>query len=141
MHPFYLEKMSKILAGVPGEKPQVTSDKLPHSPSKFPCIQLWTTRRIWNCIKSDSRPYSTHPFCVAWLCLSCSAFVNYSQINYFTYLGKNQAIGDILVLCGAIMYGISNVAQEFVVKNFSRVEFLGMLGFFGTIISAIQMWV
>lgn len=77
--------------------------------------------------------------CVAWLCLSCSVFVNYSPINYFTYLGKNQAIGDILVLCGAIMYGISNVAQEFVVKNFSRVEFLGMLGFFGTIISAIQM--
>ena len=27
-------------AGVPGEKPEVTSDKLPDSPSKFPCIQL-----------------------------------------------------------------------------------------------------
>ena len=26
-----------IIAGVPGEKP---SDKLPDSPSKFPCIQL-----------------------------------------------------------------------------------------------------
>ena len=25
---------------VPGEKPYVTSDKLPDSPSKFPCIQL-----------------------------------------------------------------------------------------------------
>ena len=29
-----------IIAGVPGEKPQVTSDKLPDSPSKFPCIHL-----------------------------------------------------------------------------------------------------
>jgi len=29
-----------IIAGVPGEKPLVTSDKLPDSPSKFPCIQL-----------------------------------------------------------------------------------------------------
>ena len=28
------------IAGVPGEKPSVTSDKLPDSPSKFPCIQL-----------------------------------------------------------------------------------------------------
>lgn len=37
------------------------------------------------------------------------------------------------------MYGISNVAEEFVVKNFSRVEFLGMIGLFGSIISAIQM--
>ena len=27
-------------AGVPGEKPSVTSDKLPDSCSKFPCIQL-----------------------------------------------------------------------------------------------------
>ena len=32
--------METIIAGVPGEKPQVTSDKLPDSPSKFPCIQL-----------------------------------------------------------------------------------------------------
>ena len=29
-----------LIAGVPGEKPQVTSDKLPDSCSKFPCIQL-----------------------------------------------------------------------------------------------------
>lgn len=43
------------------------------------------------------------------------------------------------MLCGAIMYGISNVAEEFVVKNFSRVEFLGMIGLFGSFISAIQM--
>ena len=59
-------------------------------------------------------------------------------INTFL-LGKNQAIGDVLVLCGAIMYGVSNVAQEFVVKTFSRTEFLGMIGLFGSIISAIQM--
>ncbi len=57
----------------------------------------------------------------------------------FCLAGKNQAIGDVLVLCGAILYGISNVAQEFVVKNFSRVEYLGMIGLFGSIISAIQM--
>ena len=39
------------------------------------------------------------------------------------------------------MYGVSNVAQEFVVKNFSRAEFLGMIGLFGSFISAIQMYV
>lgn len=70
--------------------------------------------------------------------IACLVIADYfGSRNYGA--GKNQAIGDILVLCGAIMYGISNVAQEFVVKNFSRVEFLGMLGFFGTTISAIQM--
>ena len=29
-----------LIAGVPGEKPQVTSDKLLDSPSKCPCIHL-----------------------------------------------------------------------------------------------------
>ena len=29
-----------LIAGVPGEKPSVTSDKLPDFPSKFPYIQL-----------------------------------------------------------------------------------------------------
>ena len=59
-------------AGVPGEKSQVTSDKLPDSPFKFPCIQLWMTRRIWHCIKSHLRPYSTHPF--IWCCYVISTF-------------------------------------------------------------------
>ena len=33
-------KRITTIAGVPGEKPSVTSDKLQDSPSKFPCIQL-----------------------------------------------------------------------------------------------------
>ena len=68
-----------IIAGVPGEKPEVTSDKLPDSPSKFPCIQLWMTRRIWHCIKSHLRPYSTHPF-------------NYYDLTCFT---NNNIIGKM----------------------------------------------
>ena len=47
---------------MPGEKPYMTSDKLPDSRSKFLCIHLWMTRRIWHCIKSHLKPYSTHPF-------------------------------------------------------------------------------
>ena len=42
----------------------MTSDKLPDYPSKFPCIHLWMTRRIWHCIKRHLRPYSTHPFII-----------------------------------------------------------------------------
>ena len=34
------EKNGSAIAGVPGEKPKLTSDKLPDSLSKFPCIQL-----------------------------------------------------------------------------------------------------
>ncbi|XP_042190353.1 solute carrier family 35 member F2 [Callorhinchus milii] len=52
---------------------------------------------------------------------------------------KNILLGDLLVLGGAILYGCSNVCEEYVVKNLSRVEFLGMIGLFGTFISSIQL--
>ena len=52
----------------------------------------------------------------------------------------NNAIwGDALCLLGALLYATSNVLQESVVKTMDRVEYLGMLGFFGTIFAWIQM--
>eukprot|EP00066_Takifugu_rubripes_P020342 XP_011609608.1 PREDICTED: solute carrier family 35 member F2 [Takifugu rubripes] len=48
-------------------------------------------------------------------------------------------LGDGLVLISAVLYAISNVCQEHTVKNQSRVEFLGMMGLFGTLISGIQL--
>lgn len=52
---------------------------------------------------------------------------------------SNILLGDGLVLVSASLYAVSNVCQEYTVKNLSRVEFLGMVGLFGTIISTIQM--
>uniref|UniRef100_A0A3Q3W4Q6 Info solute carrier family 35 member F2, like n=1 Tax=Mola mola TaxID=94237 RepID=A0A3Q3W4Q6_MOLML len=52
---------------------------------------------------------------------------------------SNILLGDCLVLISATLYAVSNVCQEYTVKNLSRVEFLGMVGLFGTIISTIQM--
>ncbi|XP_078103250.1 solute carrier family 35 member F2-like [Sander vitreus] len=52
---------------------------------------------------------------------------------------SNILLGDGLVLLSASLYAVSNVCQEYTVKNLSRVEFLGMVGLFGTIISTIQM--
>ncbi|NWZ44138.1 S35F2 protein, partial [Brachypodius atriceps] len=53
--------------------------------------------------------------------------------------GSHVVIGDVLVLLGASLYAISNVSEEYIVKNLSRVEFLGMVGLFGTIISGLQL--
>ncbi|XP_061684516.1 solute carrier family 35 member F2-like isoform X2 [Syngnathoides biaculeatus] len=50
-------------------------------------------------------------------------------------------LGDGLVLLSAALYGVSNVWQEYAVKNRSRLEFLGMLGLFGSVISTAQMLV
>ncbi|KAA0702024.1 Solute carrier family 35 member F2 [Triplophysa tibetana] len=52
---------------------------------------------------------------------------------------SNILLGDGLVLVSATLYAISNVCQEYTVKNLSRVEFLGMIGLFGTVISGIQL--
>ncbi|KAI7800443.1 putative solute carrier family 35 member F2-like [Triplophysa rosa] len=52
---------------------------------------------------------------------------------------SNILLGDGLVLISATLYAISNVCQEYTVKNLSRVEFLGMIGLFGTVISGIQL--
>ncbi|KAM9317864.1 solute carrier family 35 member F2-like [Pholidichthys leucotaenia] len=52
---------------------------------------------------------------------------------------SNILLGDGLVLLSAALYAISNVCQEYTVKNRTRIEFLGMVGMFGAIISSIQM--
>lgn len=53
--------------------------------------------------------------------------------------GSNPRKGDALVVAGATLYAISNVSEEFFVKNADRVELMAMLGTFGAIISAIQI--
>ncbi|XP_024866843.1 solute carrier family 35 member F2-like isoform X2 [Kryptolebias marmoratus] len=52
---------------------------------------------------------------------------------------SNILLGDGLVMLSATLYAVSNVSQEYTVKNLSRVEFLGMVGLFGTAISTLQM--
>ncbi|EHB06656.1 Solute carrier family 35 member F1 [Heterocephalus glaber] len=53
--------------------------------------------------------------------------------------GENKLVGDLLVLGGATLYGISNVWEEHVVRTLGRVEFLGMVGLFGAFFSGIQL--
>ena len=45
----------------------------------------------------------------------------------------------MLCLVGAMLYGISNVGQEYFVRSFNRVEFLAMIGLFGTVFNGIQL--
>jgi len=41
-------------------------------------------------------------------------------------------------LSAAFLFGLSTVAEEFVVKNFDAVEFLGMMGLFGSFFLGAQ---
>ncbi|XP_071561976.1 solute carrier family 35 member F2 isoform X1 [Temnothorax nylanderi] len=51
---------------------------------------------------------------------------------------KNKLVGDMLCLGGAVLFSVTTVLQEFAVKTVDIVEYLGMIGFFGTILSCMQ---
>lgn len=54
--------------------------------------------------------------------------------------GSNQALGDFLVLVAALLYACSNVGEEYSVKRRGdNVDFLGMIGLFGVVVSGVQM--
>ncbi|XP_034937900.1 solute carrier family 35 member F2-like isoform X2 [Chelonus insularis] len=52
---------------------------------------------------------------------------------------KNQLVGDMLCLGGAVLFSVITVLQELAVKTVDIIEYLGMIGFFGTILSCIQI--
>lgn len=54
--------------------------------------------------------------------------------------GKHRISGDILCFMASILYAVSNVASEFYIKENSKLEYLSMIGFFGTLISIVQMF-
>ncbi len=53
--------------------------------------------------------------------------------------GPQRWKGDLLCLAGASLYAVSNVAQEASIKGGDRVEFLGMLGIWGTAFNGAQL--
>ncbi|CAH8350049.1 unnamed protein product [Eruca vesicaria subsp. sativa] len=53
--------------------------------------------------------------------------------------GSNPVKGDILIVAGATLYAVSSTCEEFLVKNANTVELMTLLGFFGAIISVIQI--
>ncbi|XP_058788815.1 solute carrier family 35 member F2-like isoform X2 [Phymastichus coffea] len=53
--------------------------------------------------------------------------------------GKNQLVGDMLCLGGAVLFSIITVLQELAVKSIDIIEYLGMMGFFGTILCGSQI--
>lgn len=52
---------------------------------------------------------------------------------------ESVVLGDGLVLLSAGLYAVSNVCQEHTVKRLSTVQFLGMMGLFGTVFSGVQL--
>jgi len=61
--------------------------------------------------------------------------------TWAVFAGKNQLLGDLLCLGGAVLFAVVSVTQELVVKTLDWVEYLGMVGLFGSVISIVQTYV
>ncbi|KAG4984765.1 hypothetical protein JHK87_029514 [Glycine soja] len=99
----------------------------------IPCVMLFT----WIFLKTK---YGFKKVTGVVVCIAGLVLVVFSDVHAGDRAGgSNPSIGDILVIAGATLYAVSNVSEEFLVKNADRVELMAMLGLFGGIISAIQM--
>ena len=87
------------------------------------------------------RKYKWHHFIGIILSLSGMALLVYTDsiVNKADHRGINPTFGDILVLCGAVCYSISNSFAEYVVKYHQSIwKYLRMIGLYGFIITLIQ---
>jgi len=48
-------------------------------------------------------------------------------------------MGDLFLLLGATLCGFSNVGEQYFVRKFPLYEVVGQMGFFATIINAVQL--
>lgn len=64
--------------------------------------------------------------------------------SYFNIISsfseQTQLVGDMLCLGGTILFAVITVLQELIVKKIDCLEYLGMLGLFGSLICGIQMF-
>ncbi|XP_050293509.1 solute carrier family 35 member F2-like [Anthonomus grandis grandis] len=91
-----------------------------------------------SCLVLGVRYRMVHILAVS-VCLIGVGCLVWANIEDTKIDGKNQLVGDMLCLGGAVLFAIVTVLQELSVKNTDIVEYLGLLGLFGSIISGLQM--
>ncbi|XP_020081102.1 solute carrier family 35 member F1-like isoform X1 [Ananas comosus] len=91
----------------------------------------------WMFLKTK---YRFRKFAGIAICVTGLVLVVFSDVHAGDRAGgSNPVKGDMLVLAGATLYAVSNVSEEFLVKNGDRVEVMGMLGLFGAVVGACQI--
>ncbi|XP_015609519.1 solute carrier family 35 member F2 isoform X2 [Cephus cinctus] len=76
--------------------------------------------------------------CVCLMGVGCLVWAGIDDHKDPSSSGKNQLVGDMLCLGGAVLFSVVTVLQELAVKTVDIIEYLGMIGFFGMIISCLQ---
>ncbi|KAK9288195.1 hypothetical protein L1049_016644 [Liquidambar formosana] len=99
----------------------------------IPCVIILT----WLFLKTK---YRFRKFIGVAVCVAGLVVVVFSDVHASDRArGSNPIKGDLLVIAGSMLYAVSNVSEEFLVKSADRVELMGMLGLFGAIFSACQI--
>ncbi|KAK9701014.1 Solute carrier family 35 [Popillia japonica] len=114
-----------------------------HQFTTLTCIQLLGCVAIpvalaLSCLVLGVRYRMVHIIAVS-VCLMGVGGLVMANIDDKKVDGKNQLVGDMLCLGGAVLFAIVTILQELSVKNTDVVEYLGLLGLFGSIVSGIQM--
>ncbi|KAF9582428.1 hypothetical protein BGW38_000221 [Lunasporangiospora selenospora] len=74
------------------------------------------------------------------ICMVGMAFLIWSDmVAGKDFPGSDYLKGDLFCLLGATLYALSNVGQEFLVRQRPMYEVVGQLGFWATIINGIQL--
>ncbi|KAL1561366.1 solute carrier family 35 member F1-like isoform X1 [Salvia divinorum] len=99
----------------------------------IPCVLFLT----WFFLKTK---YRFQKFIGVAICVAGLVTVVFSDVHAADRSSGSRPLkGDLLVIAGATLYGVSNVSEEFFVKSADRVELMAFLGIFGAIMSAIQI--
>ncbi|KAH6778407.1 solute carrier family 35 protein [Perilla frutescens var. hirtella] len=99
----------------------------------IPCVLFLT----WFFLKTK---YRFQKLIGVVMCIAGLITVVFSDVHAADRLSGSKPLkGDLLVIAGATLYGVSNVSEEFFVKSADRVELMAFLGIFGAIISACQI--
>ncbi|RZC63504.1 hypothetical protein C5167_025255, partial [Papaver somniferum] len=97
----------------------------------IPCVILFT----WLFLKTK---YRIRKFIGVAVCVAGLVLVVFSDVHAADRAGGSHPIkGDLLVIAGATLYGVTNT--RIFGEKCDRVEVMAMLGLFGAIISAIQI--
>ncbi|KAF6162147.1 hypothetical protein GIB67_008276 [Kingdonia uniflora] len=83
--------------------------------------------------------YSLKQFLGAVVCIVGLGLVLLSDVHESGSAGTKPLLGDALVVMGTLFYAMSNVGEEFCVKNRDRVEVVAMLGVFGLLVGTCEI--
>ena len=73
------------------------------------------------------------------MCLVGLAIMIFHDWKKAATSGTHRILGDVMALGSAILYSISNICQETLVKHDDWKEYLGMIGVGGSITTFIQL--